>query len=335
MLAALKEKLLQRFSMTDLGEVSLILGMKITRDRAKKTLRISQTDYTKSILDKFNMSDCSPVSTPGLGAELSLDQPEDTLPDAEGVKLYQSLVGSLLYLSRTSRWDIAYAVLQLTRATSKPSKLHLTRAKHCLRYLKSRPTLDIVYKKSDDFKLEAFCDASFAAEPTKRRSTSGYIFMLANAPVSWASSLQTLTALSTVESELTAIVLCAKEACHLRGLLHELGVNRFKTISIWNDNTGALSAIGNPMISGRTKHYQLRKVFAFNLIERGILQMMYCPTESLIADILNKCMNKARHNKLIGLVQNYGGSNEGSSTTSQGKSEGSVGNCRTYWGKNA
>ena len=125
-----------RFSMTDLGEVSLILGMKITRDRSKRTLYISQTDYTRSILDRFNMKDCNPVSTPSTGAELSLDQPTDTLLDEDGTKLYQSMLGSLLYLSRTTRWDISYAVLQLTRATSKPSTAHLKKAKHVLRYLK-------------------------------------------------------------------------------------------------------------------------------------------------------------------------------------------------------
>ena len=125
-----------RFSMTDLGEVSLILGMKITRDQSKRTLRISLTDYTRSILDRFNMKDCNPVSTPSTGAELSLDQPTDTLLDEDGTKLYQSMLGSLLYLSRTTRWDISYAVLQLTRATSKPSTVHLKKAKHVLRYLK-------------------------------------------------------------------------------------------------------------------------------------------------------------------------------------------------------
>ena len=88
LLGHLKEKLMARFSMTDLGEVSLVLGRKITRDRSKRTLRISQTNYTRSILDRFNMKDCNPVSTPSTGAELSLDQPIDTLLDEDGVKLY-------------------------------------------------------------------------------------------------------------------------------------------------------------------------------------------------------------------------------------------------------
>ena len=172
---------MERFSMTDLRQVSLILGMKITRDRSNLTLRISQTDYTR--LDRFNMKDCNPVSTPSTGAELSLDQPTDTLLDEDGTKLYQSMLGSLLYLSRTTRWDISYAVLQLTRATSKPSTAHLKKAKHALWYFKGHQQLDIVYR-SGYFKLQAFADASFANDLDKRRSTSGCIFFFSAAPTS-------------------------------------------------------------------------------------------------------------------------------------------------------
>ena len=157
------------------------------------------------------MKDCNPVSTPSTGAELSLDQPTDTLLDEDGVKLYQAMVGSLLYLSRTTRWEISYAVLQLTRATRKPSTAHLKKAKQVLRYLKGHYELDIVYRAAY-FKLQAFADASFANDPDKRRSTSGYIFLSSGAPISWVSSLQSLTALRTVESELVAITLCMKEA---------------------------------------------------------------------------------------------------------------------------
>ena len=145
-LARIKKQLMDKFTMSDLGEVSLILGMKITRDRVNKKLSISQTDYTLSILERFGMKDCNPVSTPNTGGELPLDQPEEALLDDDGIKVYQSLVGSLLYLSRTSRWDISHSVLELTRATSKPSKGHLTKAKHVLRYLKGRPQLDITYR---------------------------------------------------------------------------------------------------------------------------------------------------------------------------------------------
>ena len=96
--------------------------------------------------------------------------------------------------------------------------------KHVFRYLKGHQELDIVYR-SGCFKLQTFANASFTNDPDKRRSTSGYIFLLSGAPISWASSLQSLTALSTVESELVAITLCMKDACHIQDVLRELKFN--------------------------------------------------------------------------------------------------------------
>ena len=54
----IKRKLLDQFKMTDIGDISLVLGMHVTRDRQGKTLTISQENYTKSILERFGMADC-------------------------------------------------------------------------------------------------------------------------------------------------------------------------------------------------------------------------------------------------------------------------------------
>ena len=51
----IKEKLMKTFKMTDMGDVSLVLGMQVTRDRERGTLIITQENYTKSILDRFGM----------------------------------------------------------------------------------------------------------------------------------------------------------------------------------------------------------------------------------------------------------------------------------------
>ena len=50
---SIKRKLIARFKMTDMGDVSLVLGMHVTRDRQNNTLTISQENYTKSILKTF------------------------------------------------------------------------------------------------------------------------------------------------------------------------------------------------------------------------------------------------------------------------------------------
>ena len=60
-------KLMEKFKMTYMGDVSLVLGMQINRDRETKTLTISQEEYTKSILERFRMAKCKPSCTPGFG----------------------------------------------------------------------------------------------------------------------------------------------------------------------------------------------------------------------------------------------------------------------------
>ena len=64
--------------MTDMGDVSLVLGMQITRYREAGTLTISQEHYTKTILARFGMAGCNPVHTTGAGTKLSTDQPDVT-----------------------------------------------------------------------------------------------------------------------------------------------------------------------------------------------------------------------------------------------------------------
>ena len=133
--------------MTDMGEVSLILGMEVTRQYKQGTLSISQVDHVNSILERFGMKDCNPVHTPGYGSNISNEQPESSLLDTTGTKLYQAMVGSMLYLTQCTRYDMSYAVNQLTRAFSKPAHAHMTASKHALRYLKGHPDLPITYKR--------------------------------------------------------------------------------------------------------------------------------------------------------------------------------------------
>ena len=51
----LVRKLQLKFAMKDLGPAWHILGMKISRSRAKRQLFLSQTDYIGRVLERFNM----------------------------------------------------------------------------------------------------------------------------------------------------------------------------------------------------------------------------------------------------------------------------------------
>ena len=150
----IKRKLKDNFQVTDLGDVSLVLGMQVTRDRIKGTLTISQEDCTKSLLARFGIENCKPSSIPGTGLELSTEQPAETLLNTDQTQRYQAITGSVMYLAQITRYDVMYAICQLVRAMSKPSKAHMGAAKQLLRYLAGTIDFSIVYKRGG-FKLSA------------------------------------------------------------------------------------------------------------------------------------------------------------------------------------
>ena len=144
-MVTVNKKLKQRFKMTDTGTVSLVLGIEIIRDLERGTITILQEPFSKSILERFGMSECKPTNTPGYGHELSNQQPDETLLDDEQKKRYQGIVGCLMYVSQVKRYDIMYAVGQLARPMAKPSKIHMVAAKLTLRYLAWKTEFSTTY----------------------------------------------------------------------------------------------------------------------------------------------------------------------------------------------
>ena len=53
LLEQLEEKLVRRFDTKCMGDVSMVLGMQVTRNREKGTFTISQAHYTKSVLETY------------------------------------------------------------------------------------------------------------------------------------------------------------------------------------------------------------------------------------------------------------------------------------------
>ena len=150
-----------------------------------------------------------------------------------------------MYLGQVTRYDIGYAVNQLARAMSKPSKAHMAAAKHLLRYLAETTNFAITYKRGG-FKLTAFSDANWGNNPDNGKSTSSYTAFLSNGPVSFKVGLQGLTAQSTMEAELVAAALTMKEAVFCYNMMKELGFGtRFDNVPVYIDNTSTLHVAGN------------------------------------------------------------------------------------------
>jgi hypothetical protein len=96
LVARFAEGMSKEFEMSMMGELQFFLGLQIKQ--AKEGTFMHQAKYTKDILKKFKMDDSKPLSTP-----MSTTTVLDTDEDGELVdqKEYQSMIGSLLYLTAT------------------------------------------------------------------------------------------------------------------------------------------------------------------------------------------------------------------------------------------
>ena len=112
-----KAAMAKAFTIKDLGEASSVLGMAITRDRNRRILQPSQTQYLTNKLAEFGMQDCKGISTP-MDANQRLQRGGDML-DGEQEAMeslpYRQVVGSLMYAMVGTRLDLAFAVGSLAQ----------------------------------------------------------------------------------------------------------------------------------------------------------------------------------------------------------------------------
>lgn len=117
-----KRLLMSEFNMKVLGNAKKILGMEISRDRAKKVLKLSQTSYINKILKTFSMDDCKHVKTP-LATHIKISSVDSPTTDSELRYMeknpYANVVGSMMYLIVCSRPDISYLVSVISRFNAK------------------------------------------------------------------------------------------------------------------------------------------------------------------------------------------------------------------------
>lgn len=297
----LKDTLSTRFDITDLGIPRLFVGIQIECESAD-SITIHQSHYVDVILERFNMLDCNPASTP-LDPKVNLIPAIPTTNTASPADFsFQVLIGSLMYAAIGTRPDIAFTVQCLSQFNSKPTPTHYTAAKHVLRYLKATRTFGITYGGDDELILTGFTDADWGQNIADRRSVSDYAYTLNSDVISWSSKRQTTTALSTMKAEYLALSHATKEALWLRTLLTELDFAPDGPIDICSDNMAAISFSHDHQFHARSKHIDIRHHFIRENVLAGIIKIPHCSSEENCADILTKPLARTLHANQLALL---------------------------------
>ena len=272
--------------------------MSIIQEDHCKSVWIGQPGYTEKLLTKYGMQSCKPVSTPAEpGTKLRIASETDEWVDRE---MYQSAIGSLMYLPVGTRPDITYIVSNLARFSSKPTTDNWNAVKRVMRYLSGTTKLGILYSNECTNGLIGYSDADWGGDINDRKSTSGYIFKLNGGAVSWRSKKQSCIALSTAEAEYIALSAAAQESLWLNQLVSELTNSENQKITILEDNQSAIAMTRNPQFHGRSKHIDIKYHFVRDHVNSGNIELKYCPSGDMVADILTKGLSGQNFCKLRG-----------------------------------
>uniref|UniRef100_A0AAV1VDR1 Integrase catalytic domain-containing protein n=1 Tax=Peronospora matthiolae TaxID=2874970 RepID=A0AAV1VDR1_9STRA len=290
----IKSDLKARFEMTDSGKCAFVLGIELV-DNDNGIVTMCQRRYVEDVLKRFGMSDCKAVTSP-------TDISSRLIPSTAATKIdapFREAVGALMHLMTATRPDIAFAVSYVSRFMENPQVEHWMAVKRILRYLPGTKSHGICFKPDDKINFCGYSDADWAGDHADRKSTSGYAFTLMGAPVSWGSKKQSSVSLSTSEAEYIALSLAIQEGKWVHRLLCEiLDAAEDKSgpeLKIMEDNQTCIKMTNNPVNHGRAKHIDIKYHHIRDEVKRGDVNLEYCETTTMLADIMTKGLPGPRH----------------------------------------
>lgn len=203
---------------------------------------------------------------------------------------YASVVGSIMYAQTCTRPDISFAAGTLGRYQSNPGMEHWKAAKKVLRYLQGTKNHMLTYRRSDHLEVIGYTDLDFAGCVDRRKSTFGYVFLLAGGVVSWKSTKQSVVAASTMEAEFVACFEATIQANWLRNFISGLRIvdSIDRPLKLYCVNSAAVFFSKNDKYSKGAKHMELMYFSVKEEVQKQRVLIEHISTNLMIADPLTK-----------------------------------------------
>jgi hypothetical protein len=273
------------FEVTNMGQLHWLLGIQITFNR--DTIEFSQEAFVDKILERFQMNDSHRTLLP-IDPNTRLTK-EVSVLEAEEHRLYQSIIGSCMYLVTCTRPDLAYPVSYLSQFLAAPSKSHLTAAKRLLQYIKGTKDLKLSFPRSDTSEItrQGYSDSDYGNCLDTLQGISGNLFRLNNSTICWHSKKQKSVATSTCEAEYMALALATKQWIWLRNAVEELNVP-VTNAPIFCDNKAAIDIAYNHKIDNKSKYFDIAYHLVHENVEFRHISLLQVESAEILADICTK-----------------------------------------------
>ena len=274
----------------NLGELRWYGGCHYTREREMGTLTISQKTFADELVKKYCVisTQSVPLRVGGKLEEFNEDEIIESWP-------FRELVGSLMWLSISTRPDIANAVRAVQRYCTAPGAIHWKTALGILEYINGTSEYGITFQRGtlSGISLEVFADTDYASKATDRRLVSGGVIMCGGASVCWFSRTQKCVTLSASEAEYVALRDAVKELLSFvfeTGLAFMLPSKVMPYFPVFEDNQGAVQLAQNPITNSNSKHIDVRHHFLRELVRQKDIKVVQVPSGFQHAYILAKAL---------------------------------------------
>jgi hypothetical protein len=162
---------------------------------------------------------------------------------------------------------------------SAPRSTHYVAVLRILQYIKRTLFHGLHFSAQSSLELSAYADADLAGDPTDRRSTTGYCFLLGSSLISWRSKKQSVVARSSTEAEYCALANATSELLWLRWLLANISAPQTTSTPIHCDNRSAIHITHNDVFHERTKHIEIDCHFIHHHLHQSALHLLSVSSE--------------------------------------------------------
>jgi hypothetical protein len=214
------------------------------------------------------------------------------------------MVARLLYLAKRTRPDILLTVSFLTTRVQAPTEQDMVKLERSLRYLNSTRQLGIRLQYDPSNPLQAYVDASYGVHEDFRSHT-GMVISLGSGPIDTRSTKQKINTKSSTEAELVGLSDMTSKVIWHREFLRNQGIPQ-PPAPIFQDNMSTMALAENGRSnSDRTRHVSIRYFWLKDRINNQEIEVKYCPTNNMIADVLTKPLLGDNFIKLRNLLLNW------------------------------
>ena len=222
------------------------------------------------------------------------------------LKKCQEEIGTLMWLGIKTRPDIMTSVSVSASMQTKDPSQTLEFVEGVWKYLAMtwNEVAVIESNKDEEWRLEITTDASHA--PGGDRSRTGVVILLGGVVLHWHSGKQTLTAMSTCESEIEASHIGVKLGMTVRALIAEATKQPVKAALI-GDNEAALRKLTTQITNWRTRHFSIRAGWLRDYLKSSGITVEHRKGTLLVSDALTKVLDRVKLTEArlrLGLVKN-------------------------------